>query len=183
MNVPRPTERLILREFVAEDWEQVHAYGSDPEVVRFMSWGPNTEEETQAYVPRQLEAQASDPRRELDFAVTLKDDGRLIGGCGLHVTRPKDPAGFIGYCFHRDYWGQGYAAEAARSVVAFGFEALDLHRIYSTCDVQNIASARVMEKVGMRREGHLREDRLIRGRWRDSLLYAILEHEWREQRT
>ena len=176
--LPRPTERLVLRDFVEADWPQVQAYASDPEVVRYMSWGPNSEEETRDFLRQKLEAQAADPRAEFDLAVVLRDTGRLIGACGITVSSARTRCAWVGYCFHRDFWGQGYATEAARAVVGFGFEALGLHRIFSTCDTENLASARVLEKVGMRREGHVREDALVRGRWRDSYLYAVLEQDW-----
>ena len=175
------TARLTFREFEKADWPAVHAYASDPEVVRYMPWGPNTEAESRDFVRRQIQPQSDDPRYDFEFAVIRSDDGCLIGGCGIHHSGPPKRRGHIGYCFRRDAWGHGYGTEAARALVAFGFEALDLHRIFATCDPQNTASARVLEKAGMRREGRLRDDMWIHGRWRDSFLYAILEHEWRVQ--
>ena len=76
-------------------------------------------------------------------------------------------------------WGHGYATEAARAWIAFGFASLDKHGIQAYCDVQNAASARVLEQAGMRREGFLRQHLLVRCRWRDSYLYDILEDDWR----
>ena len=84
----------------------------------------------------------------------------------------------MGYVFRRDAWGNGYATEAAKALAASGFGQLGMHRIYAHCDVDNVASARVLEKAGMQREGLLRQHMLIRGRWRDSYLYAALEDEW-----
>jgi RimJ/RimL family protein N-acetyltransferase len=109
----------------------------------------------------------------------LKSDGQLIGGCRLNIADAKSRQGRIAYLFNRNYWGRGYATEATAAIIAFGFEQLGMHRIFATCDVKNFASARVLEKVGMRREGLRREDELLRGEWRDSYLYAILEQEWR----
>jgi RimJ/RimL family protein N-acetyltransferase len=85
----------------------------------------------------------------------------------------------IGYEIAPRYWGKGYATEAARAMVAFGFGELRLHRIWARCVADNVASYRVLEKVGMRREGCLREEEWIKGRWRDTLVYGILDHEWR----
>lgn len=175
---PLPAERLVLRELEEADWAAVHAYASKPEVVRFMNWGPNSEEETKAFVESVIASRSEEPRRRFEFAVTLRADGRLIGACGLTVSDPETRQAWVGYCYHPRFWRQGYATEAARSLVAFGFEHLGLHRIFATCDVENVASARVLEKVGMRREGHLREHAWVRGRWRDSFLYAVLAHEW-----
>jgi ribosomal-protein-alanine N-acetyltransferase len=172
------TDRLLLREFVESDWPAVHEYGSDPQVVRFMSWGPNTEDDTRAFVARALAAQSEGPRRDYHAAVTLLDGGRLIGACGLHLGNPANRAAMLGYCYARAFWGKGYATEAARALVGFGFRELSLHRVWATCDPQNTASAHVLEKLGMQREGRLREDTNVRGRWRDSLVYGVLEGEW-----
>ena len=176
------TERLILREFAESDWQAVHEYGADPEVVRFMLWGPNTEDETRAFVARAMESARKEPRRDHEMAVTLRQGGRLIGGCGLNLGPPANRAAMIGYCFHRAYWGHGYATEAARALVGFGFGTLGLHRIWATCEPDNAASAHVLEKLGMLREGLMRQDGYVRGTWRDSLLYAVLEGEWRAGR-
>ena len=171
------TERLLLREFVEGDWPAVQEYACDPQVVRFMSWGPNTEDDTRAFVARALAGQREEPRRAYEMAVTLLDDGRLIGGCGLHLGNPANRSAMLGYCYARAFWGNGYATEAARALVDFGFRELALHRIWATCDPDNAASARVLEKFGMQREGRLREDTNVRGRWRDSFVYGVLEQE------
>ncbi len=172
------TERLLLRDFVEADWPAVHEYARDLLVVRFMPWGPNEEEDTRAFVARAVASACEEPRRAYELAVTLLDGGRLIGACGLHHSNPAGRSGWIGYCYARAFWGHGYATEAARAVVGFGFRELSLHRVWATCDPDNRASARVLEKVGMQREGRLREDTNIRGRWRDSLVYGVLEGEW-----
>ena len=161
------------------DWSAVHEYGSDPEVVRFMPWGPNTETATHEFIERSLASQREEPRDKFELAVTLADNGRAIGGCGIRVSASSDRGADMGYCLRRDAWGLGYGTEASRRIVRFGFERLGLHRIVATCDVENLASARVLEKTGMRREAHFRADSTIRGEWRDSYLYAILEDEWR----
>ena len=173
------TGRLILREFAESDWQAVHGYASDPEVVRYMVWGPNTEEATRGFIQHALTCQQEQPRRNCDLAVVLKADGRIIGGCGIYISNPNNREGEIGYIFHRDFWGRGYATETARAMVALGFERLGLHRVFATCDPQNVASARVLEKARMRREGHLQEHLWQKGAWRDSYLYAILEREWK----
>ncbi len=88
---------------------------------------------------------------------------------------------FIGYVYNPEFWGQGYATEAAGAVLNLGFRHLNLHRIVGVCDPNNPGSARVLEKCGMRREGHMIEDRLIKGHWTDSVLYAMLQSEWKER--
>ncbi len=170
------TERLLLRPFAEDDFDAVHAYGSDPEVVRYMPWGPNTPDDTRDFIRRMTAAAEADPRREYEFAVVLRESTTLIGGCGICVNERDEESGCaeMGYAYHRDAWGRGYATEAARRVAQFGFEELRLHRICAYCDVPNVASARVLEKIGMRREGHLREAARRRDGWHDHYLYAVL---------
>ncbi len=173
------TERFLLREYEEADVPAVHAYGSDPEVVRYMLWGPNTEEETREFIRKTRTESEQQPRKNYDLAIATKSDGRLIGGCGLFVKSTDLGEAEIGYVLRRDHWGQGCVTEAAWAMVAFGFEQLGLHRIYARCNPENIGSARVMEKIGMTREGHLREVAWIKERWQDYLVYAILEREWK----
>src|SRR5215468_416143 len=130
--LPLTTPRLILRDFVGDDWFAVHAYAADPEVSRYMDWGPNSTSETRAYVEQVLVAQQEKPRRDFDLAITMRAHDRLIGGCGIHVSNPQIREGWIGYVLSRDCWGQGYASEAARALLSFGFGPLGLHRIFAT---------------------------------------------------
>lgn len=115
------TNRLVIREFVPEDWESVHRYASDPKVTRYTLWGPNTEEETKDYVAGMKAMQQKEPRTQYEWAVIRKTDGELIGGCGINVSGSN---GEIGYCFHADHWGQGYASECAKAMLEFGFRQL-----------------------------------------------------------
>ncbi|WP_172253514.1 GNAT family N-acetyltransferase [Saccharibacillus deserti] len=169
------TERLILRDPVLEDWAAIHEYSSDPDVVRHSMWGPNTEEETRGYVAQMIEMRQEQPRTSYELVVTLKDGGELIGGCGIHK------AGFnaeIGYTFNPRFWGSGYASEAAFALLRMGFEELGVHRIYATCRPANEASANVMKRIGMQREGRMREHLFFKGAFHDSELYSILRREF-----
>lgn len=179
--LPLTTARLLLRDFVKDDWPAVHAYASDPEVARYEIWGPNDQAASRAYILQKLMNQVAAPRTDFDLAVLLKADSKLIGACGLRISSPEERAAHLGYVFNHGLWGHGYATEAARALLAFGFEQLELHRIFATCDAENAASARVLEKIGMRREGHFRRNVWQKGQWRDSYYYALLEDEWREQ--
>lgn len=171
------TDRLILRDFVLEDMADVHAYASDEVVATYMIWGPNTEDETRAFIGLTIQMQQQEPRVDYELAVVLKESGKLIGGCGLRVTEPL--TGEIGYCFNPSYWRQGYASEAAAAMLRYGFEKHGLHRVYATCRPDNVGSASVMRKIGMRYEGHLREHMRYKDKWHDSYVHAILEDEWR----
>lgn len=167
--------RLVLREFTMEDYEAAHAYASDPRVVEYMSFGPNKPDDTRRFLERAIEKQRQSPRASYTLALTF--GGELIGGCGVTVTSVELGEGEIGYCMRPEYWGRSIGTEAAGALIGFGFRELGLHRIIAKCDPMNVASWRVMEKNGMRREGRLRENVVIRGKRRDSLLYSILVHE------
>jgi RimJ/RimL family protein N-acetyltransferase len=173
------TERLALRDLKESDWEAIHSYASDPEVARYMDWGPNTKEDTENFIQQAIANQREQPRRNYTLAIALKVEDTLIGGCGIHVSNPDNREGWLGYCLNRHFWRSGYATETARGLLEFGFTQLNLHRIFATCDPANVASARVLEKIGMQREGHLRQHKWAKGAWRDSFLYAILDYEWK----
>jgi RimJ/RimL family protein N-acetyltransferase len=175
------TERLTLRELQPSDLNAVHEYASDPEVVRFMYWGPNTVEETREFIRQAINKQKAKPRTDFTLAIVLKPKRRLIGSCGICISSPENREAWIGYCLNRSFWGKGYATETAKALVRFGFEKHMLHRIFATCVPLNKASARVMEKVGLKYEGRLREQRWVKGEWRDSLVYSILEQEWNQK--
>lgn len=151
------TSRLVLRDLQESDWEAVHACASDPEVVRYMEWGPETKEGTTDFIQRSITSQKQEPRRDYPLAVVLRSDDRLIGGYSISVSAPNSREGWIGYCLNRQFWGKGYATETVRALLGLGFDRLRLHRIFVTCEPANIASAHVLEKDGMQREAHLRE--------------------------
>ncbi len=180
---PLRTPRLLLRPFRRDDLEDIHAYGSDPEVTRFMPWGPNTPEDSRAFLGRMLAEQAVWPRASVGMAAELLAERRVIGALHFAVVDPASRTGEFGYTLGRPWWGRGLAAEATAALIDNGFEALGLHRVFATCDVRNRRSWRVMEKLGMRREATFIKDVRVRGRWRDSHLYAILAPEWRAART
>jgi ribosomal-protein-alanine N-acetyltransferase len=172
------TERLVLRELALSDWPALLAVESDPEVARYQSFEPRNAAQTRAYLRQTLREAAARPRRVYDLAVVHAREQRLIGRCGLGLGAADQREAMLWYTLHREYWRQGYTTEAARAVVTFGFRELGLHRIWADCDPANVGSYRVLEKLGMRREGHLRENAWIKGEWVDSLLYAILAREW-----
>lgn len=174
------TGRLILREFRITDEDAVHEYGSDPQVVKFMSWGPNTKEETRNFIDTCIKKQSEDPRRSFELAIELKEENKLIGGCGIRASNPVHSEGNIGYVLNKEYWGMGIATETSLALLRFGFGELKLHRIYAMVDPDNFRSSRVLEKIGMTQEGRLRENLIIHGEYRDSLMFSILKHEWKQ---
>jgi len=172
------TPRLVIREREEGDCPAVLEYASDLETVKYMEWGPNTEEQTREFLKASAVARTADTRNDFDLAVTLRNGGRLIGGCRLSVDSRVNRRASLGYVLNRAFGGQGYATEAALAMVGYGFEALKLHRIMATTHPNNKASGRVLEKCGFRYEGRRREDKLVRGEWRDSLVFSILEQDW-----
>lgn len=177
-NLPLETPRLFLRDFMASDLERVHAYASREEVARYMIWGPNNVAQTADAIEGFVEDAQERPRLSYDLAIVLKTNRLLIGGVGLRISNVETRLGDIGYVLHPEYWGMGYAMEASRALLHMGFEGLGLRRIVGYCDQRNKGSARVMEKLGMRREGALKASKLIQGQWRDEYLYAILAEEF-----
>ncbi len=180
--IPIETSRLTLREYALADWSAVHRYASDPLVVRYMWWGPNSEADTQRFIQGAIANRERSPRTDFELAVTLRPAGTLIGGCSLNArSRPEYATVEIGYCLAPDVWRHGYGAEVAAALCEFGVRVAGRHRVFALIDPENIASIRLVDRLGFRREGHLRKDALIRGEWRDSLVYALLAEEWRER--
>ena len=177
---PIETNRLILREFEDADFSDVHRYASDLRVVEHLSWGPNSETDTRNFITKAIHHRQASPRREFEFAVVLRATGRIIGGCSLCARgQPENATCEIGYCFLHEVWGHGYGAEAVEALVNFGVSETGVHRIFATIDLDNPASTRLVERLGFRREGVMRQDAFVRGVWKDSLIYALLDTEWR----
>ena len=168
------TERLTLRPPSTSDFEAVHSYASNPENLSYVSWGPNTEEQTKEYLASSLIGR--------DFVVVLNSMNAVIGGCGIYPDNTNDTAA-LGWVLHKDYWNHGYGTELARELIRYGFEDLGLRRIYAVSAALNYGSCRVMENNGMRREALHRQafwarlDKI----WVDKALYAILAEEFRSQ--
>jgi RimJ/RimL family protein N-acetyltransferase len=174
------TERLLLRPFRHDDWSAVHEYAADPQVCQYQAWGPNTQEQTRQFVQHCMDENGQDERAAYHFAITTRASGVVIGGCTLRVTNTELREAMIGYSLHPRFWNQGYMTEAARALLAFGFDDLGLHRVLSWCTPENVGSWRVMEKAGMRREGHEREATFFKGQWHDWFRYALLDREWNQ---
>lgn len=169
---------IYLRELKFTDWNDVHAYCSQERVCRFQAWGPNTADQTHSFVNQALEDSQKVPRTRFAQAIVAVGTEHLIGMIELNIRSHTDRSGEIGYIVHPDAWGQGVATAATKRMLKFGFEELQLHRIYATCDPRNSGSSKVLTKIGMTYEGRLRDALLIKDGWRDSLMFSMLEHEW-----
>ena len=176
ITLPLETARLTIRDFQADDLDAIHAYAADPLVTRYMFYGPRTFEDTRAYLERMLASQREEPRMVWELGVNQTADQRLVGACDLTLENMDEAD--LGFIFARNVWGMGYATEAARAMVRVGFEQLGIRRIFSTCDAANVASARVLEKAGLRREATLENHKFAKGQWWTSLLYGVSLEEW-----
>lgn len=173
----RVTAPLGLREYRESDWAAVTAYQSDPRYLVFSPLNRCDENEARRFVDMFLRQQQQLPRWQWQFAIDRRTDGRLIGSCGLRLNEPGSRIGDIGYELDPAYWGQGFATEVAAEILRFGFEELHLHRVWAWCLAENVASARVLERLGFRPEGRQREHELVKGRWHDRLLFGLLASE------
>ena len=174
------TERLLLRKITLDDAADIFEYASDPEVSIFMSWEPHQSiQETYDYLARAM--RRYDEHNPGPWAIVHKRDAKMIGTCSYSSWARAHHCAEVGYVLNRRYWGQGYMAEAVRAIIAFGFRELGMNRIQARCDVPNIGSARVMEKVGMSFEGVLRQQLFEKGTFRDIKIYSILRSEWEHQ--
>ena len=172
------TQRLILRDFVPDDWQRVLEYQSDPLYLRYIGWTKRTPESVREFVGWFTDQQAENPRIKFQLAVVLKSENLLIGNCGVRMDKLNDVEANIGYELDPKYWNQGYATEAAHPIVDFGFSHFGVHRIWASLVADNLGSAHVLEKLGMKLEAHFREKAYFKGRWWDTLIYAILAEEW-----
>ena len=137
------TKRLILRPLTVDDFESVHSWASNPDNTRYMSWGPNTDEQTQEFL--------SNVKPGKDFAVVFRGTEKLIGSCGIYSDSSNDTAE-LGWILHMDYWKRGYGTELGGELIRYGLNDLKLRRIFAPCAAVNYGSCRVMERNGMRRE-------------------------------
>ncbi len=173
------TERLLLREVEENDWQPVFAYQSDPCYRRYAPWIQDLRQDVQRLVREFIHWQQEQPRYKFQLAITLVSDSRLIGTCGLRKPTIDAQEAELGYELHPDSWGQGYATEAARALLRFGFDALHLRRVRAYCIAENAASVRVLERIGMRQERCLKAHTWMQRRSWDMFVYAISKEQWR----
>lgn len=181
---PLRTERLDLRPHRTDDLDDLYAFHSRPEVVRYTPWPVRDREETRKALEKKLAQDVlTEPGQWLVLAIELRETGTVIGEVLLKWASETDRQGEIGYALHTDYHGKGLATEAAREMLRLGFEDLGLHRIGAVLDDRNTPSALLLERLGMRREGHLLECTFFKGEWASEYVYALLEDEWRDGRA
>jgi RimJ/RimL family protein N-acetyltransferase len=184
--VLRPTypilsDRLALRPPTVADAPAIAAYKSSPDVTRWVPHGPLPVEAIAERAGRALTG-LDDEGQSLNLLVHERGSGGLVGDVVLFWRSREHRAGELGYIFDPAFAGRGYATEAAREVLRLAFDKLGLHRVVGRIYAENLASARVLERLGMRREAHFLSNETLRGEWTDEIVYALLEHEWSGQR-
>jgi [ribosomal protein S5]-alanine N-acetyltransferase len=174
------TGRLSLRAFGNGDAPSVSRLADDIEISRNTLKIPHPYTEADARLWLSIQREQLRTGSGAVFAITKKDDGLLIGACGMELF-PDHKRGELGYWLGRDYWGNGFATEAAGAVVGWGFERLGLARVSAARFSDNPASGRVLEKIGMTHEGMLRRHAFRGGEFRDMVLYGLLREEWEKR--
>lgn len=181
MALPTPTlrtERLLLRPFDDGDADDLFALHSDATVLRYWDSPPWVEpERARQFLARSR--QVAEDGTGARLAVERAADGVLLGWCGFTRWNPAYRSAALGYCFAEVAWGHGYATEAARAVLTWAFGTLDLNRVQAETDTRNLASARVLTKLGFVHEGTQREDCVVDGVVSDSWVFGLLRRDWR----
>jgi RimJ/RimL family protein N-acetyltransferase len=179
MSFPRETQRLILRPFTKEDANVFSTYRSDPQVARYQGWNaPFSLEEAEAFIHTMQTTKPGAPGEWFQVAITLKENGQLIGDCAFCVLEEDERQAEMGFTLSRAFQGKGLMTEAVHSLLSYLFDHLNLHRVRAVCDVENTASSRLLERIGMRKEGTFIENIWFKGHWGSEHTYAMLHREW-----
>ncbi len=185
LTLPLGSPRLVLRRFAMVDTAAFAAYRADPLVARYQDWYQDWERssltEAATFIRRQRRQVPGVPGRWSQIALALRESDALIGDCSVFVDVDAQQA-TVGITLARAFQGQGYASEALTALFDHLFRDADLHRITAEVDPRNRPSWRLLERLGMRREGHRIQSTWFKGEWTDDYLYALLQEEWRTRR-
>ena len=176
--LPLTSARLVLRQFITTDVAAFAAYRADPLVAQYQGWDTYSLAEAATFIEQQQTQQPGVPGQWCQIALMLRATGALIGDCGLLVHAADARQATVGITLARAYHGQGYATEALTTLVDALFRQAQLHRVVADTDPRNRPSWTLLERLGMRREGHLLQSVWFKGQWADEYLYAILREEW-----
>lgn len=172
------TERLILRRFTYDDWQDLYEYLSQDEVVKYEPYDVYSEEACKQEAMRRSKDDAF-------YAVCLKEKSKVIGNIYFQQQEPKEFMTWeIGYVFNSLYHKKGYATEACKGILKHSFEQMGAHRIIAMCNHENTASWKLLERIPMRREGYFKKAAFFKKThdgepiWHDAYQYAILAEEY-----
>ncbi len=171
------TERLILRDFEPDDFEALYATTDDPAYRQYYAEGEMTRAFWRDLLARIIASTQATPRTAYQLAICLSD-GELVGSCEVRLESEEHQRAAFGCAIARAHWGRGYAFEASRHVIDLGFSLLPLHRLYAEIIADNVRAETLAQRLGMQLEGRLRHHKCFRGRWWDTVIYAVLTEEW-----
>ena len=180
MILPLFTKRLTLRPFTRADVEAFTAYRNDPAVARYQSWNGCNRTEAETIVRA---SQRHKPGAWFQIAIALNEEGTLLGDCALYLHTPDARQATIGITLARANQGHGFATEALTCLLDHLFRQMQVHRVVADTDPANLSSWSLLERLGMRREGHLHQSLLFKGQWADEYVYGTLAEEWLTKRT
>jgi RimJ/RimL family protein N-acetyltransferase len=181
-DLPIETAPLTLRRFRISDAPALLALYGDPEVVRYLYGEPMPPDDLDEALLRRLRTPALETEGDvLEVAAVLRSTGQFVGAMTFMHRSTAHARGEIGYIIAPRISGLGLAREGAVALLHIGFDLLGLHRVEGQCDARNLASAAVMQRIGMRQEAHLRENEFVKGEWTDALVFAMLADEWNER--
>jgi RimJ/RimL family protein N-acetyltransferase len=179
---PLQTKRLVLRPFTRGDVDAVHSYRRREDVARYLHDGPLSRDECALAIQQRVtQVKLESAGDRIVLAVELQRTGTLIGEVSLIWRQVEARQAEVGWIFDPAYHGRGYATEAAKCLLDFAFTQVEIHRVYARCSAHNLASWRLMERLGMRREAHFHEHEWFKGGWDEEFVYAILYREWQAQ--
>jgi RimJ/RimL family protein N-acetyltransferase len=179
-SLPIETDRLTLRRYLETDYDDLLKLQSNDDVTQFLLYDSQTPEQVRdVSLPRRLaDAPMDADGQALTLAVTLRETGQHVGEVSLFVQNAAHKGGEIGFVFHPEFHGRGFAAEASAQVLRLGFEELGMHRIIGRLDARNTGSANLLKRLGLRQEAHFVRNEFLKGEWTDELVFAMLADEW-----
>jgi RimJ/RimL family protein N-acetyltransferase len=177
---PLETERLRLRDLQPGDLDAFLAYRQDPQIARYQSWVDYSRADAEAFFRTQRQRAFGEPGSWYQIGIAERAADALLGDCAVHFLSDRQLE--VGFTLARAHHGQGYMTEAATALLGFLFGDLETHRVTAITDTRNEPCVSLLERLGFRREGHLRQNVWFKGAWGDEFLYALLADEWRALR-
>jgi len=182
MTLRLESHRLILRSFQDSDLETFLAYRNDAEVAKYQSWDvPYPHDKAVQFIELMKISNPNSQGEWYQVAAELKSTRQVIGDVAFCTMAYDDKQALMGYSLARPYWHQGYAFEAVECLLRYLFEERNLHRVMAECDVDNVASWKLLEKLQFRREAHLVENVYFKGKYGSEYHYALLAREWQKK--
>lgn len=172
------TPRLVIRPFSVQDADEAFGFMGDPEVARFTNWPPYSLSETRAELELLSVQLPAQPGKWNEYAIVVRSTQQVIGCVTCHLEDTISYQCEIGYFLNRSFQSQGYASKAVRGLISYTISSLRAHRVFAVADERNIGSIKLMERIGMQKEAHFRNNIFLKGEWNNEVIYAVLAFEW-----